>query len=172
MAIQSRSEGTTLSVSGAARLLGVHANTIRAWTDQGRLSCIRINDRGDRRYSDRDLLAFLADAGLQPGIAAPFQSRLRPAASRRLQALPDHVRDGSTLSPWTPDPDAVPATTHEPPARPRGLPGPSSRGLTPSGALASAGTPTSTTLAPESTSGRSNAWSAAALPPTHQGWAR
>ena len=33
--------------NGAARLLGVHANTVRAWTDQGRLTCIRINERGD-----------------------------------------------------------------------------------------------------------------------------
>lgn len=93
MAIQSRSQGTTLSVSGAARLLGVHANTIRAWTDQGRLPCVRINDRGDRRYLDHDLLAFLADAGLQPGAAAPFQSRLRPVSARRLQALPDPIRE-------------------------------------------------------------------------------
>ena len=73
-------------MSGAARLLGVHANTIRAWTDQGRLPCIRINDRGDRRYRDRDLLAFLEDAGLQPLSPAPFQSRLRPAAAQRLAA--------------------------------------------------------------------------------------
>lgn len=75
-------------MSGAARVLGVHANTIRAWTDQGRLSCIRINDRGDRRYRDRDLYAFLEDAGLQPTPALPFQSRLRPASAHRLISLP------------------------------------------------------------------------------------
>jgi excisionase family DNA binding protein len=40
-------EGGTLTVTAAARLLGVHANTVRAWTDQGRLPCLRINERGD-----------------------------------------------------------------------------------------------------------------------------
>ncbi len=91
MSIQPRSEGTTLSVSGAARLLGVHANTIRAWTDQGRLACIRINERGDRRYRDRDLLAFLEEAGFQPTAAAPFHSRLRPSAARLLPDLTSGV---------------------------------------------------------------------------------
>ena len=95
-----------MSVSGAARLLGVHANTIRAWTDQGRLSCIRINDRGDRRYRDRDLLAFLEDAGLQPLAAAPFQSRLRPAAAQRLTATDEPAAASSVASsagPWPTD---------------------------------------------------------------------
>ncbi len=66
----------------------MHANTVRAWTDQGRLDCIRINDRGDRRYRDRDLYAFLEDAGLQSTPALPFQSRLRPAPALRLLSMP------------------------------------------------------------------------------------
>lgn len=44
-------------------MLGVHANTVRAWTDQGRLRCLRINERGDRRYSTRDLEMYLTLAG-------------------------------------------------------------------------------------------------------------
>ncbi|MGZ8501782.1 MAG: GAF domain-containing protein, partial [Candidatus Limnocylindrales bacterium] len=43
----------------AARLLGVHPNTIRAWSDQGRLRYYRINPRGDRRYRLGDLERFL-----------------------------------------------------------------------------------------------------------------
>lgn len=35
---------------------------MRAWTDQGRLRCLRINERGDRRYSSGDLQAFLTRA--------------------------------------------------------------------------------------------------------------
>ncbi|HEX5466401.1 MAG TPA: GAF domain-containing protein [Candidatus Limnocylindrales bacterium] len=49
----------TVSVTSAARILGVHPNTVRAWTDQGRLPCLRINTRGDRRYLLADLEAFL-----------------------------------------------------------------------------------------------------------------
>ncbi len=44
-----------VSVVGAARILGVHPNTVRAWTEQGRLPAIRINARGDRRYRIADL---------------------------------------------------------------------------------------------------------------------
>lgn len=45
-------------------MLGVHANTIRAWTEQGVLDCVRINRRGDRRYARRELERFLATAAL------------------------------------------------------------------------------------------------------------
>jgi diguanylate cyclase (GGDEF)-like protein len=52
--------GQLLSVSDAARLLGVHANTVRTWTDRGVLACRRINERGDRRYSRREIERFLS----------------------------------------------------------------------------------------------------------------
>jgi diguanylate cyclase (GGDEF)-like protein/excisionase family DNA binding protein len=52
----------TLSVTKAARLLGVHPNTVRAWSDAGRLRFYRINPRGDRRYRLGDLQRFLAAA--------------------------------------------------------------------------------------------------------------
>lgn len=61
-ALSSRPQDATLSVQKAARLLGVHANTIRAWSDQGRLRFYRINARGDRRYRLGDLQRFLDDA--------------------------------------------------------------------------------------------------------------
>jgi len=52
----------TLSVTKAARLLGVHPNTVRAWSDAGRLRYYRINPRGDRRYRLGDLQRFLTAA--------------------------------------------------------------------------------------------------------------
>src|SRR3954454_22854451 len=57
-----RPADATLSVTKAARLLGVHPNTIRAWSDAGRLRYYRINSRGDRRYRVGDLQRFLAAA--------------------------------------------------------------------------------------------------------------
>ena len=80
-------------------MLGVHVNTVRAWTDQGRLRCVRINDRGDRRYQDRDLLAFLADAGLQASPALPFQSRLRPTTGRHVTLDTSSAALADALSP-------------------------------------------------------------------------
>lgn len=60
--LPTRSSDATLSVTKAARLLGVHPNTIRAWSDQGRLRFYRINARGDRRYRLGDLQHFLTAA--------------------------------------------------------------------------------------------------------------
>ncbi|HEX9044982.1 MAG TPA: diguanylate cyclase, partial [Candidatus Limnocylindrales bacterium] len=59
-----------LSVTNAARFLGVHANTVRAWSDQGRLPFYRINARGDRRYRESDLDAFLQAAVGSPSLPA------------------------------------------------------------------------------------------------------
>ncbi len=63
----SRPTDATLSVTKAARLLGVHPNTIRAWSDQGRLRYYRINPRGDRRYRLGDLQGFLEAAEAPSG---------------------------------------------------------------------------------------------------------
>ncbi len=52
---------TLVSVAQAAALLGVHPNTIRAWTDAGRLPAFRINARGDRRYRQGDVQRLLAE---------------------------------------------------------------------------------------------------------------
>ena len=43
-------------------MLGVHPNTIRAWSRQGVLPCLRINGRGDRRYRREDLAGFMNGA--------------------------------------------------------------------------------------------------------------
>jgi diguanylate cyclase (GGDEF)-like protein/excisionase family DNA binding protein len=50
-----------LSVAQAAQLVGVHPNTIRAWTDAGRLTAYRINARGDRRFRRNDVERILVE---------------------------------------------------------------------------------------------------------------
>ena len=60
----------TLTVTRAARVLGVHPNTVRAWSDAGRLRYYRINPRGDRRYRIGDLNRFMAGAAAGPGADA------------------------------------------------------------------------------------------------------
>src|SRR5260221_7780511 len=91
---QQRPTDATLSVTKAARLLGVHPNTIRAWSDAGRLRYYRINPRGDRRYRLTDLQRFLAaaESGLPEGAADPGTSRRGPGPPR-LELLPP-VRRG------------------------------------------------------------------------------
>ena len=76
----------TLSVTKTARLLGVHPNTVRAWSNAGRLRYYRINARGDRRFRLGDLQRFLAAAehastGSTATIGAPRRP-FDPAANR------------------------------------------------------------------------------------------
>ncbi len=57
-------DGAWVSPAGAARILGIHPNTVRTWTELGRLPAVRINARGDRRYRLSDIAAFLIQAAL------------------------------------------------------------------------------------------------------------
>src|SRR5262245_35290082 len=111
-ALPNRPIDATLSVTKAARLLGVHPNTIRAWSDAGRLRYYRINPRGDRRYRLSDLQRFLAaaESGLPEGAAEgppPRRGHNRP----RLELLPPVGRGGR-------EPARLPAQV--PPAQPSG----------------------------------------------------
>ncbi len=49
-----------LTVSDVARLLSVHINTVRRWSNQGRLKAYRVSSRGDRRYKREDITRFRA----------------------------------------------------------------------------------------------------------------
>src|SRR5688572_3430064 len=74
----------TLTVTKAAGVLGVHPNTVRAWSEAGRLRYYRINERGDRRYRLGDLQRFLSAAETGPTLPAELPSRLsrrEPAAT-------------------------------------------------------------------------------------------
>jgi diguanylate cyclase (GGDEF)-like protein/excisionase family DNA binding protein len=77
----SRPLDATLSVTRAARLLGVHPNTIRAWSDAGRLRYFRINLRGDRRFRLGDLQHFMNAAEATEGDG--HRSLTSAAAERR-----------------------------------------------------------------------------------------
>jgi excisionase family DNA binding protein len=47
-----------LTISKASKLLNLHMNTLRRWSDQGMLPCYRMGTRGDRRYRRGDLIDF------------------------------------------------------------------------------------------------------------------
>ncbi len=66
-----------LSVAQAAALLGVHANTIRSWTDAGRLTAYRINARGDRRFRHDDVMRLLVEDGGPNDAAASDRGQSR-----------------------------------------------------------------------------------------------
>ena len=49
-----------LTTSEVARLLNVHINTVRRWSNQGLLKSYRIGSRGDRRFRREDVTNFLS----------------------------------------------------------------------------------------------------------------
>jgi len=50
-----------LTAAQVARLLNVHINTVRRWSNLGILKAYRIGPRGDRRFSKDEVARFLAD---------------------------------------------------------------------------------------------------------------
>ena len=54
-------EDTMLTASELARLLNVHINTVRRWSNRGILKAYRVGPRGDRRFSKGDVDNFLAE---------------------------------------------------------------------------------------------------------------
>jgi excisionase family DNA binding protein len=59
-----------LTTSDVARLLNVHINTVRRWSNQGVLKAYRIGSRGDRRFREEDIASFLSE---QPKIEGSRQ---------------------------------------------------------------------------------------------------
>ena len=49
-----------LTISEVSRLLHVHPNTLRRWSDQGLIKSYCITPRSDRRFMPRDIDQFLA----------------------------------------------------------------------------------------------------------------
>ena len=57
-----------LTTSEVARILNVHINTVRRWSNQSILKAYRIGSRGDRRFNPEDIDIFLANSGKEPTV--------------------------------------------------------------------------------------------------------
>ncbi len=56
-----RQVGGILTVQEVSKLLHVHSNTLRRWTDRGVVKVYRIGPRGDRRFRAADVALFLLE---------------------------------------------------------------------------------------------------------------
>ena len=54
-----RRNTSMLTANQVARLLNVHTNTVRRWSDRGLIKAYRTGARGDRRFRQEDIAAFL-----------------------------------------------------------------------------------------------------------------
>ena len=50
-----------LTIREVSRMLHVHSNTLRRWSDQGKIRSYRIADRGDRRFLRQDVARFISE---------------------------------------------------------------------------------------------------------------
>jgi len=48
-----------LTIRQVAEILSVHVETLRRWDKSEKLKAIRVNERGDRRYSPKDIEVIL-----------------------------------------------------------------------------------------------------------------
>jgi len=55
----SGSKSRMLTTSEVARMLHLHINTVRRWSNNGTLKPYRIGKRGDRRFLREDVIAYL-----------------------------------------------------------------------------------------------------------------
>jgi diguanylate cyclase (GGDEF)-like protein/excisionase family DNA binding protein len=88
-----------LTVAQAATLLGVHPNTIRIWTDAGRLTAYRINSRGDRRFRRGDVERLLVED--RAAVGEPAQTTDRPGERSGELAVFGRIAAGLAASPTT-----------------------------------------------------------------------
>lgn len=67
-----------LTTSDVARLLNVHINTVRRWSNQGILKTYRIGARGDRRFRQEDITSFISQ---EPRTAKVGEEEIPPDKS-------------------------------------------------------------------------------------------
>jgi transcriptional repressor of dcmA and dcmR len=60
-----------LTIEQAAEFLRVSETSLRRWTNAGRLACLRVGRRRERRFRRADLMAFMEDQPAEGQAAAP-----------------------------------------------------------------------------------------------------
>ena len=68
-----------LTVAEVAELLHVHPNTLRRWSDEGKIASYRITVRGDRRFRMGDVESFLSEMNPYKDSESHKNSGNRPA---------------------------------------------------------------------------------------------
>ena len=67
-----------LDIEQAAKFLNVSETSLRRWTNAGRLACLRVGRRRERRFRRVDLLAFMEDQPAGGEAGAPRSSSSHP----------------------------------------------------------------------------------------------
>lgn len=86
-----------LGLAEAARLLNVSVTSLRRWTNDGRLACVRVGPKRERRFRRRDLERFLEEQPSAAGAVHRCGLYDTPAsrATQAAQFLADGARHGA-----------------------------------------------------------------------------
>jgi transcriptional repressor of dcmA and dcmR len=77
-----------LSIREAAKFLSVTETSLRRWTNAGRLACVRIGAKRERRFQRSDLLAFLEHQPAGSAVSVRTSPRDAADASRKGLSIP------------------------------------------------------------------------------------
>jgi excisionase family DNA binding protein len=81
-----------LNIEEAANYLRVSKTSLRRWTNEGRLACVRVGARGERRFRTEDLDAFLRLAPVSTEVeAAPGEDPIAVLDAAQRRGVPRHV---------------------------------------------------------------------------------
>ena len=58
---RAKAPSNMLRTGEACRILCIHANTLRRWSEQGIIKAYRVGPRGDRRFRRNDIAALLIE---------------------------------------------------------------------------------------------------------------
>ena len=75
--VNDKTLGPLLTVKEVARILHIHTNTVRRWSDRGLIRAYRISSRGDRRFKREDIARFLAELNANKGNEKKVESASR-----------------------------------------------------------------------------------------------
>jgi len=66
-----------LTVREVSRLLNIHSNTLRRWSERGIIKAYRLTPRGDRRYYPQDIANILSE--LRANRGSPKKAESTPS---------------------------------------------------------------------------------------------
>src|SRR5437867_11876609 len=70
MVLMDRRQDDLLDIKQAVQFLKVSETSLRRWTNAGRLACLRVGRKRERRFRRTDLLAFVEQQPVSDGAAA------------------------------------------------------------------------------------------------------
>ena len=84
---------TLMKTGEASRLLNIHSNTLRRWSERGLIAVYRIGPRGDRRFRREDIAALLIELNREEGVTLIVVTHSLPLAHRIGRVM--ELRDGA-----------------------------------------------------------------------------